>query len=73
MVGREACEVDVAEWLITCERRKDKARPGIKPRVSLIPEGHATATLPGHWLGESSTPKLPCTSTHTSNFTANSP
>ena len=31
-----------------CGRRKDKARAGIEPRVSLYRKGVLTAALPGH-------------------------
>jgi len=37
-----------------CGRRKEKARPGIEPRVSLIPEGRANRCTTGPFVGEGS-------------------
>ena len=34
-----------------CGRRKDKARPGIEPRVSLIPEGRANHCTTSPFVG----------------------
>jgi len=51
--GRESSADRHALWTRTlvCGRRKDKARPGIEPRVSLIPEARANRCTTGPIVG----------------------